>query len=247
MFNIEVWSDVVCPFCYIGKRHLEAALADFPHREQVAVVWRSFELDSETPKGETQDTVSALMQKYQQSREQIQTMMARVMAMGGQVGLDLKLDKTHRTNTFDLHRLLYLAAQHGLQGAAKERLLYAYFTELEQLGEVETLVRLLSEVGLDPEAVRATLADPDIYFHEVSADLFEARNIGVSGVPFFVFDQKYAVSGAQPISVFKQVLQRSWDERGQERQPPPEQAAEAASEGVQTESDPRCQDESCEI
>jgi len=246
MFNIEVWSDVVCPFCYIGKRHLEAALADFPQREQVEVVWRSFELDSETPKGETQDTVSALMHKYQQSREQIQTMMARVRAMGNQVGLDLKLDKTLRTNTFDLHRLLYLAAQHGLQGAAKERLLYAYFTESEHLGEVETLVRLLSEVGLDPDAVRATWADPDVYFHEVSADLFEARTIGVSGVPFFVFDQKYAVSGAQPISVFKQVLQRAWDERGQARELPTEQAAEVAPEMTQTESEPRCQDETCE-
>lgn len=246
MLNIEIWSDVVCPFCYIGKRHLEAALADFPQREQVEVVWRSFELDSETPKGETQDTVTALMQKYQQSREQIQTMMARVMAMGAEVGLDLKLDKTLRTNTFDLHRLLYLAAEHGLQGAAKERLLRAYFTESEHLGDVETLVRLLGEVGLEPEAVRATLANPDAYYHEVSADIYEARSIAISGVPFFVFDQKYAVSGAQPISVFKQVLQRCWDERGAERVPP-EQTAEAVEEAPQTESDSSCQDDSCAI
>lgn len=243
MLNIEIWSDVVCPFCYIGKRHLEAALAEFPQYEQVEVVWRSFELDPETPKGVTQDTVSALMAKYQQSREQIETMMARVIAMGADVGLDLKLAKTLRTNTFDLHRLLYLAAEQGLQGAAKERLLHAYFTESENLGDPETVVRLLAEVGMAADSVRATLINTDAYFHEVSADIYEARSIGVSGVPFFVFDQKYAMSGAQPVAAFREVLQRCWDERDQA----PTRAPEPDPELSQTEDDLSCQDESCAI
>jgi predicted DsbA family dithiol-disulfide isomerase len=210
---IEVWSDVVCPFCYIGKRHLEMALADFAERDHVEVIWRSFELDSEAPKGESQDTVSALMKKYQQSREQIETMIARVSAMGAQAGLELKLANTLRTNTFDIHRLLYLAAEKGLQGAAKERLLHAYFSESEDLSEPETLVRLLGEVGIEPAPIRATLADSDAYFHEVSADIYEARNIGIAGVPFFVFDQKYAISGAQPVAAFSKVLEQCWLER----------------------------------
>ncbi|PIQ27097.1 disulfide bond formation protein DsbA [bacterium (Candidatus Blackallbacteria) CG17_big_fil_post_rev_8_21_14_2_50_48_46] len=232
--RIEIWSDVVCPFCYIGKRHLEAALADFSAAEPVEVIWRSFELDPDSPRGGSEDTLTALMQKYRQSREQILQMMERVQNMGAQVGLDLQLQKTKRTNTLDVHRLLYLAAQEGLQGAAKERLLRAYFSESEHLGETETLVRLLTEVGLEPEAIRKTLADPQAFFNEVDADLCEARNIGITGVPFFVFDQKYAVSGAQPVAVFTQILQKCQQESAAEH----EMAAEVGLS---------CGEERCEI
>ncbi|MFT5683783.1 MAG: putative DsbA family dithiol-disulfide isomerase [Myxococcota bacterium] len=202
--RIDIWSDIACPFCYIGKRHLEAALET--SESDVEVVWHSFELDP-TPRdpNASTDIVAVLMAKYRQSRPQIEAMVERVEAMGAASGLSFRFGDSVRVNTFDAHRTLHLAAEHGCQDAAKERLLAAYFTEGADLSRPEVLAELLAEVGLPPETVLAAL-DSDAYTDAVRADEKMAREIGVQGVPFFVFNQKYAVSGAQPVDVFQRML-----------------------------------------
>ena len=202
--RIDIWSDIACPFCYIGKRHLEAALA--ATGAEAEVVWHSFELDPtpRDPSAET-DIVAVLMAKYRQSRAQIEAMVERVVSMGTASGLALRLTESIRVNTFDAHRALHLAAEHGCQDAAKERLLAAYFTEGADLSAPEVLAALLAEVGLSASAVRAML-DSDAYTAAVRADEQQAQQLGIQGVPFFVFNQKVALSGAQPVEVFQRVL-----------------------------------------
>jgi predicted DsbA family dithiol-disulfide isomerase len=202
--RIDIWSDIACPFCYIGKRHLEAALA--ATGAEAEVVWHSFELDpSPRDPGAETDIVKVLMAKYRQSRPQIEAMIARVVAMGAEAGLSFRFADSVRGNTFDAHRALHLAAGHGLQDAAKERLLAAYFTEGADLSRPEVLAGLLSEVGVPEDAVLAMLAS-DAHTDEVRADEQLARRLGIQGVPFFVFNQKLALSGAQPVEVFQRVL-----------------------------------------
>lgn len=231
--HIDIWSDIACPFCYIGKRHLEQALAQFPARDSVELRWHSFELDPNSPREGSRDPLGELMAKYGKSREEVEAMMDHVTQMGAQAGLQLQLHHTVRTNTFDAHRLLHLASEHGLQNDAKERLLKAYFTESAHLGETDTLVRLLGEVGLPEAAVREVLTS-DRYGELVRADEQAAREMGIGGVPFFVFNERYAVSGAQPTSVFLEVLNKV-----QAETPAPlQQVAPAA---------PGCADESCEL
>ena len=204
--RIDIWSDIACPFCYIGKRHLEAALKTA--RADAEVVWHSFELDpTPRPADTSTDIVAVLMAKYRQSRPQIEAMVERVVAMGAASGLAFRFHDSVRVNTFDAHRALHLAAEHGCQDAAKERLLAAYFTEGEDLSKPEVLAKLLAEVGLSSEAVRAML-DSDAHADAVRADEQMAQQIGVQGVPFFVFNQKYALSGAQPVDAFLQILAR---------------------------------------
>lgn len=202
--RIDIWSDIACPFCYIGKRHLEAALEE--SGAEAEVIWHSFELDPtpRAPDAET-DIVAVLMAKYRQSRPQIEAMIERVVAMGAASGLDFQFADSVRVNTLDAHRTLHLAAEHGCQDAAKERLLAAYFTEGADLSRPEVLAGLLAEVGVPAEAVRSMLAS-DAYTDAVRRDEHLARQIGIQGVPFFVFDQKVALSGAQPVDVFKRVL-----------------------------------------
>ena len=232
--KIEVWSDVVCPFCYVGKRRLEAALAEFPHREAVEVVWRSFELAPDAP-AETGEPLDAMLaRKYGMDLAEARAANARVTAMAAEVGLEFRLDRARSGNTFDAHRLLHLAATRGLGGAAKERLLRAYFTEGRAVGVREELVALGVDVGLDEAEVRAAL-DGGAHADAVRADQHEARELGVQGVPFFVIDRRYAVSGAQPTSVFEDVLARAWAERAPKLQ------------AVGAETDAACVDEACAV
>lgn len=196
--KIEVWSDIVCPFCYVGKRRLEAALADFPHRNQVDVVWRSFELNPDAP-SETGEPLDAMLaRKCGMGLDEARAANARVSAMAAEVGLDFQLDQPRSGNTFDAHQLTHLAAEHGLGDAAKERLLRAYFTEGRAIGRLDELVALGLELGLPEVDVRAAL-EGAAYGSAVRADEREAGEIGVQGVPFFVFDRRLAVSGAQPV------------------------------------------------
>ncbi len=204
--KVDIWSDVVCPFCYIGKRHFEQALADFADKDSVEVRWHSFELDPHAG-NDARPMIDALMEKYGQSREQAEGMMDRVIGMGKEAGLDLRLKQSIRANTFNAHRLLHLAAARGLQDQAKERLLSAYFTEGENVNDPQTLARLLDEVGINDEDVLTTLEN-DTYAESVRADERQAREMGITGVPFFVFNDKYAISGAQPVAAFKQVLEK---------------------------------------
>ncbi len=207
--KIDIWSDVVCPFCYIGKRHLEAALAEFAHRDDVTVHWRSFQLDPSAPAQSTQSMASMLSAKYGMTLEQAEQSNAKMTANAAAAGLDFHLDDARSGNTRDAHRLLHLAAEHGLQDAAKERFLAGYFTEGAPIGDHEALTKLAVEVGLDEAEVRDVLAS-DRYGDAVDADIAQAHAYGVQGVPFFVFDEKFAVSGAQPVEVFTQALDQAW-------------------------------------
>src|SRR3954454_8110263 len=209
--RIDIWSDVVCPWCYIGKRRLEAALASFPGREQVEVHWHAFELDPDAPVTREGSYEQRLAEKYGRSLEQAGEMTASMTATAAADGLDFRFDLARPGNTFDAHRLLHLAGLRGVQDAVKERLFRATFTEGEPVSDHDTLVRLVSEAGLDADEARAVLAS-DTYAADVRADEQQAGQLRISGVPFFVIDGKYGVSGAQPAEVLRQVLDRAWAE-----------------------------------
>lgn len=209
--QVEIWSDVVCPWCYIGKRRFESALADFKHRDQVEVVWKSFELDPHAPRTSEDTLDQMLSKKYGMSVEKAAAANQQVTLLAAQEGLDYHLDLAHPGNTFDAHRLIHFAAGHGRQGEMKERLMRAYFTEGQPVSDSETLVKLAAEVGLDVEEARAILAGK-AYTDEVNADKREASMLGISGVPFFVIDEKYGISGAQPTELFQQALEQAWAE-----------------------------------
>ena len=210
--KVEIWSDVMCPFCYIGKRKFEAALAQFPQRDQVEVVWKSFQLD---PTLET-DTSKSVQQSLKESKgwtqEQTEEAMSYVVNMAKSVGLAYHFDKAVVANSFDAHRFSHLAKKHGLQNEAEERLFAAYFTEGKNTADHQILIQLGVEIGLDANDVKKVLEASD-YAAEVQKDIAEARQIGVNGVPFFVFDGKYAVSGAQDSKVFLDVLNKTLAER----------------------------------
>lgn len=207
--KIEIWSDIVCPWCYIGKRRFEAALERFPHREQVEVVWRSFELDPGSPQQYPGSLDEMLAAKLGRSVDEARAMNAHVAQAAAGEGLDYRLAEAKPGNTFDAHRLIHLAAARGLQAEAKERLLRGYFTEGMPVGDHDALVEAIAEVGVDPAEARAVLAG-DAYAEEVRADQQRARSLGVSGVPFFVLDGRLGVSGAQPSELFEQALEQAW-------------------------------------
>ena len=207
--KVEIWSDVVCPWCYIGKRRFETALAQFEHNDQVEVIWRSYELDPHAPRDIEESLYKTLAQKYGTSVEQAKSMTQRIVNLGEQEGLDYNFDIARSGNTFDAHRLIHFAATHHLQGQMKERLMRAYFTEGQPVGDIETLVKLATEVGLDADEARAVLSS-DAYANEVRADEKRARMFGIQGVPFFAIDEKYGISGAQPTEVFSEVLEQAW-------------------------------------
>jgi predicted DsbA family dithiol-disulfide isomerase len=206
--QVEIWSDVVCPWCAIGKRRFEAALADFEHRDEVEVRYRSFELDPTTPRTVEGNATQRLADKYGVPLAQAEAMQQRVTDQAATVGLDFRLDKARPGNTVDAHRLLHLAADRGLQAELKERLLLAYFAEGEAVGDVDTLVRLAGQVGLD-EAEARTVLESDKYLADVRDDQATAQALGISGVPFFVLDRKFGVSGAQPVEVLLGALRQA--------------------------------------
>lgn len=209
--NIEIWSDVVCPWCYIGKRRFEAALAQFAHRDQVTITWRSFELDPQAPRVSSGNLNAVLSKKLGISPERAAAMHSQVTALAAEEGLDYHFDRAQHGNTFDAHRLIHFAQTHGLQAIAKERLLQAYFTEGRAISDRETLVSLGVEIGLPADAVRDMLLS-DSYADAVRADERRAQQLGISGVPFYVIDGAYGVSGAQPAATFLDVLEQVWAE-----------------------------------
>src|SRR3954453_22556682 len=186
--KVEIWSDVVCPWCYIGKRRFESALERFAHRDQVEVVWRSFELDPNSAPRTPGALADMLARKIGVSPTQAGAMNAQVTDLAAKEGLDYKLDRAQHGNTFDAHRLIHLAADRGLQEAAKERLLRAYFTDGLPIGDHETLVMLGTELGLPTDEVCKMLAS-DAYADAVRADEERATMFGISGVPFFAIDE----------------------------------------------------------
>ncbi|WP_438494895.1 DsbA family oxidoreductase [Paenibacillus sp. IHBB 3054] len=209
--RIDIWSDYACPFCYIGKRRLEHALSQFPDRDKVEVVYRSFQLDPNARADASRDIHDQLAAKYGMTREKAKAMNEQLAEQARGVGLEFNFDTVVHTNTFDSHRLSHYAAAQGKAAAMTERLLRAYFTDTVNIGERSVLVSLAGEVGLDA-AETAAMLESDAYAAEVNEDIEEGQRLNITGVPFFVFNNKYAVSGAQPGPVFSEVLETVWAE-----------------------------------
>lgn len=210
--KVEIWSDIMCPFCYIGKRHFEAALKQFPQADKIEVEWHSFQLDPELPKPASNlNAYEYLAQRKGMSVTQSKAMHHNVVQMAEAAGLHYDFDKAVVANSFDAHRLIQFAKTKGLGDAAEERLFKAYFTEGKNMCDTPTLLQLAKEIGLN-EAETKEVLDSTVYSAEVEKDIKEASQIGVRGVPFFVFDRKYAVSGAQPTEAFLNALQKSVSE-----------------------------------
>ncbi len=207
--RIDIWSDVVCPWCYVGKRRFEKALAGFEHRHEVQVVHRSFQLNPAAPAGQTSPRRASLMSKYGWSDAQVDTMNARMEQTAAAEGLNFDLSDGVTGNTLDAHRVLHLAHDRGRQDEVIERLYRAYFTEKRSLFDTDSLVALAAEAGLDRDEVRRVLAGTE-YADAVARDIEEARRLGANGVPFFVIDERYGISGAQPADVFSEALARAW-------------------------------------
>ena len=212
--KVEIWSDIACPWCYVGKRRFEAALARFAHRDEVEVEWKSFELDPGAVSAETAEQsryADRLARKYSMSTAQSQLMLDQMTQTAAGVGLEYHFEKAVAANTFGAHQLIHLAQEHGLQDAMKERLLRAHFTEGVVLGDPATLVGLAEEVGIDAGEAERVLAEGR-FTSAVRRDEAEAAGLGITAVPFFVFDRKYGVSGAQPSEQLLEVLERTWSE-----------------------------------
>jgi predicted DsbA family dithiol-disulfide isomerase len=224
--RVEIWSDIVCPWCFVGKRRFEAALARFDHRDEVEVVWRSFELDPGAPVEREGRYTARLAAKYGISESAAEEMVERMTRAGDDAGADIRFDRARPGNTFDAHRLIHLALERGVQDEVKERLLAATFTDGRPIGRPETLVEVAVEAGLDGEEVRAMLAG-DRFADQVRADERQARALGITAVPFFVIDRAYGVPGAQPADVLLDVLCQVWADS----RPATVAAVETACEG----------------
>lgn len=207
---VEIWSDIACPWCYVGKRRLEAALGAFEHRDEVTVRWHSFELDPQAPPEREGDNAANLARKYGRTREEAVAMLDGMTDVAAQDGLEFHFETARGGNTFDGHRLTHLALEHGLQDAMKERLMRAYLTEGELISDPSTLRRLALEVGLPEQAVD-DLLQGDMYAEEVRIDEHTAARLGITGVPFFVVDRTFGAAGAQPPEYLLEMLRRGWE------------------------------------
>jgi predicted DsbA family dithiol-disulfide isomerase len=210
--RVEIWSDIACPWCYIGKRRFEAALASFEHRGDVRVTWRSFELDPQAPPERDGDRAAHLAEKYGTTRREAVRMQDTMRDVAAGEGLDFRFDRARAGNTFDAHRLVHHAATHDLQDAMKERLLRAYLSEGELMSDRVVLARLASEVGLAADEARDVLAG-DRYAAEVREDERTAASLGISAVPFFVVDRELGAAGAHPAEVLRGLLEQGWTRR----------------------------------
>ncbi|CAL9388982.1 hypothetical protein SUDANB58_01215 [Streptomyces sp. enrichment culture] len=212
--RVEIWSDIACPWCYVGKARFDKALAAFPHRDGVEVVHRSFELDPGRAKDDVQPVLTMLTAKYGMSEAQAQAGEDNLGAQAAAEGLPYRTRGRDHGSTFDMHRLLHFAKTEGRQEALLDALYRANFAEERSVfADDERLVELAAAAGLDAGAARAVLADPAAYADDVRADEREAAELGARGVPFFVLDRAYGVSGAQPVEVFAQALGRAWQAR----------------------------------
>ena len=209
--KIEIWSDVMCPFCYIGKRHFEEALSKFSDKEHIDIEWKSFQLDPTMPDVAEESQEDYLVKRKGMSREQVQGMLQNVTAMAKEAGLDFNFDQSIMVNSQKAHQLIQFAKSKGLGNEIEERLFQAYFTEGKNVADQTTLTELGKENGLDENELQVAFND-DKYLYQMKQDIQEAQNIGVRGVPFFVFDRKYGVSGAQPTEAFLETLNKSFGE-----------------------------------
>ncbi|MFP1623683.1 DsbA family oxidoreductase [Streptomyces sp. 5K101] len=232
--RVEIWSDIACPWCYIGKARFEKGLAAFAHRDGIEVVHRSFELDPHRAKGDTAPVIDMLAAKYGRTREEARAMEEHVASNARAERLGYRTEGRDHGNTFDIHRLLHLAKARGRQDELLDLAYRANFAEERSVFDAGVLVALGVEAGLDEDEVRAVLADENAYADDVRADEREAAELGATGVPFFVIDRRYGVSGGQPAEVFTQALEQAWQGR--------------ALTPVGTDGSPGCDaDGSCEV
>ncbi|MEH7121673.1 DsbA family oxidoreductase [Bacillus sp. JJ1773] len=237
--KIQVWSDFVCPFCYIGKRRLEQALDQFPHKDQVEVEFKSFELDPNSPKYNGKSIHEILAGKYGMSIEQAKQANEGVGQQAASVGLDFRFDEMKHGNTFDAHRLAKFAKENGKEPELTEKLLHAYFTDSKNIGDEEVLADIAESAGLERDQALKIVQDKTAFANDVRIDEAIAQQYGIKGVPYFIINNKYAISGAQAPETFAGALQKVWEE---------ESAAPAfqdlSAEGME---DASCTDESCGI
>lgn len=209
--KVKIWSDVRCPFCYIGKKKFEAALAKFPQEKEVEIEWKSYQLDPNLETDPNLSTLEYFVKTKGVSEAQAREMFSGATNMAAEVGLDFNLETSVPANSFMAHRLIQLAKSKGLGNEIEEALFKAHFEEAKNIDDSEVLKEIGTSIGIKAEEVRSTLQS-DAFAYEVKQDEMEARNIGVRGVPFFVIDDKYAISGAQPTEVFLQTLEKAWEE-----------------------------------
>lgn len=209
--KVQIWSDIMCPFCYIGKRRIEEALILFEHKDAVAIEWKSFQLDATFKASADDNMVDHLAEKYGKEKDWAQGMLDNMTQNAKNAGLDFHFEKAILANSFNAHRLLHLAKKYQLANDLEELLFKAYLTEGKNINDNSTLKELGVSVGLNAVEIDEVL-NSDAYGNDVKKDIQNANAIGVQGVPFFVFDNKYAVSGAQPATAFLEILQKAWDE-----------------------------------
>jgi len=209
--KVQIWSDIMCPYCYIGKRRIEGALAQFSHKEAVEIEWKSFQLDASFVASADDNMAEHLAEKYRKDKEWAQEMMDSMTQNAKNSGLDFHFEKAIMANSFNAHRLLHLAKKNKVSIELEELLFKAYLTEGKNINDLETLTQLGQQVGLDSKEIDIVLQS-DAYAKEVKEDIEMAQSIGVQGVPFFVFDNKYAISGAQHVETFVKTLEKAWEE-----------------------------------
>lgn len=209
--KIQIWSDILCPFCYIGKRKIDEAISQFKNKKSVVIEWKSFQLDSNFIPSANKNMTNHLAKKYKKDTDWANSMLDNMTENAKKSGLDFNFNKTILANSLNAHRLMHLAKKYNLASELKEVLFKAYFTDGKNLNDFETLKTLAHEVGLDQVEIENVL-NSDLYKEDVLNDQKEAEAIGINGVPFFIFDYKYAVSGAQPVETFLRTIQKAWDE-----------------------------------
>ena len=209
--QIDIWSDISCPFCYIGKRNLESGLAAFPNSDNLNITWKSFQLDPDLPEEERFSHEEYLSSKKGLAKVQVENLLDRVTQMAKGVGLDYHFDKVVTVNSYKAHRVIQMAKTKGLGDRAEELFFKAYFTDGKNIADDATLFEIGKEIGLTEADIQEALTN-DLYSQKVDADMYEAQQVGVRGVPFFVFDNKYALSGAQPAEAFIQTLEKAYSE-----------------------------------
>jgi predicted DsbA family dithiol-disulfide isomerase len=209
--KVQIWSDIMCPYCYIGKRRIEGALEQFEHKDAVEIEWKSFQLDAHFVASADDNLTEHLAEKYRKDKEWAQEMMDNMTQNAKNSGLNFHFEKAIMANSFNAHRLLHLAKKQKLSNELEELLFKAYLTDGKNVNDLNTLAELGLEAGLEAEEIKQVLYS-DAFANEVKEDIKEANSIGVQGVPFFVFDTKYAISGAQPTTAFLQTLEKVWDQ-----------------------------------
>lgn len=236
--KIEIWSDVMCPFCYIGKRHLETAMDKLPFKDKIDIEWKSYQLNPDYQNENHETVYDYLSRSKGMSVDQAKQMTDQVRNMASEAGLSIDFDRNIPANTFKAHQLIHFAATKNLQNQAEEALFKAHFTEGKDVNDKGVLLDIASDLGLNRAEAEETL-NKETFAEAVRYDIYESQQIGVRGVPFFVLDRKYALSGAQPVEAFEAALKQSFDEWSKTQQ--------THLTSLNSDNQASCTDESCSL